>query len=107
MEFFKKAVDKSGTLCYYTGALRETKANTYGRVVELVDSLDSGSSVHCGRAGSSPASPTKKDQHYRCFFEEVNIYSVFLLFQEVLTRRKHLVSHKFVNMVFGQTIDVF
>ena len=21
----------------------------------------------------------KKDQHYRCFFEEVNIYSVFLL----------------------------
>ena len=33
---------------------------TYGRVVELVDSLDSGSSVHCGRAGSSPASPTKE-----------------------------------------------
>ena len=31
----------------------------YGRVVELVDSLDSGSSVHCGRAGSSPASPTR------------------------------------------------
>ena len=35
-------------------------SNIYGRVVELVDSLDSGSSVHCGRAGSSPASPTKK-----------------------------------------------
>ena len=34
----------------------------YGRVVELVDSLDSGSSVHCGRAGSSPASPTKREQ---------------------------------------------
>ena len=34
--------------------------HTYGRVVELVDSLDSGSSVHCGRAGSSPASPTKE-----------------------------------------------
>ena len=33
----------------------------YGRVVELVDSLDSGSSVHCGRAGSSPASPTIED----------------------------------------------
>ena len=29
-------------------------------MVELVDSLDSGSSVHYGRAGSSPASPTKK-----------------------------------------------
>ena len=26
----------------------------------MVDSLDSGSSVHCGRAGSSPASRTKK-----------------------------------------------
>ena len=32
-------------------------------MVELVDSLDSGSSVHCGRAGSSPASPTKKKRH--------------------------------------------
>ena len=54
----KKSVDKWKLLCYYTLALRrETK---YGRVVELVDSLDSGSSVHCGRAGSSPASPTKK-----------------------------------------------
>ena len=36
------------------------KQRLYGRVVELVDSLDSGSSVHCGRAGSSPASPTKE-----------------------------------------------
>ena len=31
------------------------------RVVELADSLDSGSSVHSGRAGSSPASRTKID----------------------------------------------
>ena len=38
----------------------ERKPTKYGRVVELVDSLDSGSSVHCGRAGSSPASPTKE-----------------------------------------------
>ena len=30
------------------------------RVVELADSLDSGSSVHYARAGSSPASCTKK-----------------------------------------------
>ncbi len=30
----------------------------YARVVELADSLDSGSSVHYGRAGSSPASRT-------------------------------------------------
>ena len=30
------------------------------RVVELADSLDSGSSVHYARAGSSPASRTRK-----------------------------------------------
>ena len=36
----------------------ERELSGYGRVVELVDSLDSGSSVHCGRAGSSPASRT-------------------------------------------------
>ena len=30
------------------------------RVVELADSLDSGSSAHSGRAGSSPASRTKQ-----------------------------------------------
>ena len=36
---------------------RETAENN-ARVVELADSLDSGSSVHYGRAGSSPASRT-------------------------------------------------
>ena len=41
------------------GSAEGNPVDTYGRVVELVDSLDSGSSVHCGRAGSSPASPTK------------------------------------------------
>ena len=53
-------------------AIGET-ASKYGRVVELVDSLDSGSSVHCGRAGSSPASPTKSkrtsDRVSSCLFE--------------------------------------
>ena len=34
----------------------------YARVVELADSLDSGSSVHYARAGSSPASRTKKKE---------------------------------------------
>ena len=59
-EKIKKAVDKIRLPCYYIEALRETPSESeYGRVVELVDSLDSGSSVHCGRAGSSPASPTK------------------------------------------------
>ena len=37
-------------------------------MVELADSLDSGSSVHYGRAGSSPASRTKKkDRHWPVF----------------------------------------
>ena len=38
----------------------------YARVVELADSLDSGSSVHYGRAGSSPASRTKKKDSTLC-----------------------------------------
>ena len=37
-----------------------SKVHIDARVVELADSLDSGSSVHYGRAGSSPASRTKK-----------------------------------------------
>ena len=44
------------------------RATAHGRVVELVDSLDSGSSVHCGRAGSSPASRTKKSYHFDTTF---------------------------------------
>ena len=36
----------------------------YARVVELADSLDSGSSAHYGRAGSSPASRTKSDTDF-------------------------------------------
>ena len=36
------------------------KENRCARVVELADSLDSGSSAHYGRAGSSPASRTKE-----------------------------------------------
>ena len=37
----------------------ETK---YARVVELVDSLDSGSSAHSGRGGSTPPSRTIRDR---------------------------------------------
>ena len=36
------------------------KRSRDARVVELADSLDSGSSAHSGRAGSSPASRTKQ-----------------------------------------------
>ena len=50
-----------GVLIYSSAERKHsTQENRDGRVVELVDSLDSGSSVHCGRAGSSPASPTKR-----------------------------------------------
>ena len=38
----------------------QKKLHRCARVVELADSLDSGSSAHYGRAGSSPASRTKK-----------------------------------------------
>ena len=42
--------------------MRETASIQYARVVELADSLDSGSSVQYARAGSSPASRTKRSQ---------------------------------------------
>ena len=44
---------------YGGGQVRPPKQDA--RVVELADSLDSGSSVHYARAGSSPASRTKED----------------------------------------------
>ena len=40
-----------------------SKAQRCARVVELADSLDSGSSVHYARAGSSPASRTMTSVH--------------------------------------------
>ncbi len=40
----------------------------HARVVELADSLDSGSSVHYARAGSSPASRTKKSNPFGLLF---------------------------------------
>ena len=42
----------------------------YARVVELVDSLDSGSSAHSGRGGSTPPSRTmiKKDFRLEVLF---------------------------------------
>ena len=44
------------------------QVHIYARVVELADSLDSGSSVLYGRAGSSPASRTKKETGFACLF---------------------------------------
>ena len=71
----------------YSSAEARTK---YGRVVELVDSLDSGSSVHCGRAGSSPASPTKEKHRNR---------KISVLF---LTFWVHLPTSFYVAFTLGQ-----
>ena len=43
---------------YYKQVAGNGWQNKNARVVELVDSLDSGSSVHSERAGSTPASRT-------------------------------------------------
>ena len=50
------------------------------RVVELADSLDSGSSVHSGRAGSSPASRTKLSEHFGSTGEKPSDFKVFGFF---------------------------
>ena len=55
----KKMIDKPASVWYSIQAV-ERRQNA--RVVELADSLDSGSSVHYARAGSSPASRTKLDK---------------------------------------------
>ena len=50
------------------------------RVVELADSLDSGSSVHSGRAGSSPASRTNSSdssEFEEFFFIKNSFFSAF------------------------------
>ena len=49
-----------GFKSHHSHQLLQKKLNRRARVVELADSLDSGSSAHYGRAGSSPASRTKK-----------------------------------------------
>ena len=83
------------------GSAEGNPADTYGRVVELVDSLDSGSSVHCGRAGSSPASPTRKDG-----FERNRLFS-FLKFyndwrkREMIRRTKWSMPWEMVPTIFA------
>ena len=67
----------SPTVISCKSAEESSSESEYGRVVELVDSLDSGSSVHCGRAGSSPASPTKKDIRKDVFFLYQNTIKYF------------------------------
>ena len=60
--------------------LSEQSKSTYARVVELADSLDSGSSVHSGRAGSSPASRTNSSdssEFEEFFFIKNSVFSAF------------------------------
>ncbi len=61
--------------------------NLLTRVAELVDALDSGSSVHCGRAGSSPVPGTYKilneiNSNIKYIFsnQEFDISDFFLIF---------------------------
>ncbi len=55
-----KNISKTEKICLTSGTRGAIiiKHSRDARVVELADSLDSGSSVHSGRAGSSPASRT-------------------------------------------------
>ena len=54
-EVAENTLDNPRAKCYIKQALIH---KAHARVVELADSLDSGSSVHYARAGSSPASRT-------------------------------------------------
>ena len=59
-KFFVAAQQKTEKklLTFHTAGAIIIKRSRDARVVELADSLDSGSSAHSGRAGSSPASRT-------------------------------------------------
>ena len=73
---FQKDVDKRGNIGYNN---IRSDSELHARVVELADSLDSGSSVHYARAGSSPASRTKANGD--TVFEKCCITIRFLLLQ--------------------------
>ena len=73
-------------MCYYIEAVaRQQNA----RVVELVDSLDSGSSVHSGRAGSTPASRTMKETSF--VYQDKRGFSCILGEKRVQIRNKGIV----------------
>ena len=65
-----------------------TERSGNARVVELADSLDSGSSAHSGRAGSSPASRTKTGRIcfppvFLCFWYLPSIIKAFSRFYTI------------------------
>ena len=53
--------------CYYIKAIHNASRDAYARVVELADSLDSGSSVQYARGGSSPPSRTNNCKSLKVF----------------------------------------
>ena len=64
------------------------KRSRDARVVELADSLDSGSSAHSGRAGSSPASRTNRKalklNGFKAFFMlKNNCFPLFFPFTDL------------------------
>ena len=70
----------------------------------MVDSLDSGSSVHCGRAGSSPASPTRKRQSSQegCRFFRFTFWQNPVIFHNFLLRKYvRLRARKFCFVLIG------
>ena len=83
------------------------------RVVELADSLDSGSSVHYARAGSSPASRTKQKTleaaRLRGFFfclEAILALQLALFLRQTLDEPLHTVSTAASHLFCHMTIDI-
>ena len=76
----KNCIDKTHVRRYNNICSVQSGAIKDARVVELADSLDSGSSVHYGRAGSSPASRTKQKDR-----KSLDFRSFFYLFITLLT----------------------
>ena len=76
----------------------QDKVNRCARVVELADSLDSGSSVQYARAGSSPASRTSKKPCNR------NGYRVFLVLVFLVFRYFPLYSSATCLMKFSMRV---
>ena len=84
----------------------------FARVVELADSLDSGSSAHYGRAGSSPASRTIKTletARFQGFFfclETVLALLLALFLRKTFDEPLHTVSAIAFHLFCYMTIDI-
>ena len=83
------------------------------RVVELADSLDSGSSAHSGRAGSSPASRTiEKSLKALCFqgfffcLEAILALQLALFLRQTLDEPLHTVSTIASHLFCHMTVNI-